>query len=122
MNSAFGCVCDELINISTFEGIAAGEDKNRGLQIGDIVDQATSFGSSEFGKIAQRLCAGATVNASQVASLRHFPDHDQRALVKVQLSVAAGRLRRQLASPLERLLHSTSTLYHSGFPALSRTK
>ncbi len=81
---AFACgVADQLENILALQRIAAREDEDRNVHVGDLVDQRLAFLVRQFVGVGNRLRGGAAVLAGQIAGLRDFPDGKKRRFVVI---------------------------------------
>jgi len=84
MDAFAGGVPDELEDVRALERIAAGEDEERNLKVGDLVDEVGGLVGGELAGVGQGLRGGAAVLTGEVAGLRGFPDGEERRAVVVE--------------------------------------
>src|SRR5437762_8512431 len=78
-----GRVLDEVENVRPLHWVAAGKDEHWHADGGHLVNKSVGLKGRKLQGVRARLRPGPAVYASQVASLRRLPDHDEGLLVKV---------------------------------------
>ena len=75
---------DQVKDIGTFEGVAAGEDEDGHLHGGDLIDQGFAFVRAELVGMRDGLGGSAAMLAGQITGLRDFPDGQKRSFIEIQ--------------------------------------
>ena len=81
---------DQLEDVGALQRVAAGEDEERNLELGDLVDEAGRLHGVELAGVRLRLRGGAAVLAGEVACLRGFPNREKRRAIVVELCHGLG--------------------------------
>jgi hypothetical protein len=78
---------DKIKDVRALQGIAAGKNEDRRLQVGDIANQFFCLHGCQFQRVASGLRIRAAVTAGKIAGLRGFPDHNQGAPVQIKTRI-----------------------------------
>ncbi len=82
VNAFFRRMLNELEDVWALERVAAGEDEERYLKLGNLIDEIAGLGSAELAGVSEGLGGGAAVLTGEIASLGGFPDGKKgRAIV-----------------------------------------
>ena len=94
LDALFGGIADQFEDVRALQRVAAGEDEDGHLHVGDLVDQALAFGGGQLVGVGDGLGGGAAMLAGQVAGLRDFPDGQERSFVEVQPAAGGNVVHR----------------------------
>ncbi len=95
LDALFGGIANQLIEIRALEGVAAGEDEDGNLHVGDLIDDGLALFSGELVGVRDGLSCGAAMFAGKITGLCDFPDGEERRFVEVQ-PAAGGNLMHGL--------------------------
>ena len=87
-------IADELEDVFALHGVAAGEDEDGNVHVGDLVDKRLAFSVGELVGMRDGLGGGAAVLAGQVTGLRDFPDGQEGGFVEVEPATCGNVVHR----------------------------
>ena len=94
LDALVGGVTDELEDVVALERVAAGEDEDGNVHLGDLVDERLAFFVRELVGVGNGLGGGAAMLAGQVAGLRDFPDGKKGRFVVVDPAAGGNVVHR----------------------------
>ena len=100
MHALAGGVADQVEEIFALQRVAAGEDEDGNVHLGDLVDERFAFFVGELVRMRNGLGGGAAVLAGQVTGLRDLPDGEEGRFVVVDPAAGGNVVHR---------LHETSS-------------
>ena len=99
MHAFVGGVANEFEDVFALHGVAAGEDEDGNVHVGDLVDEGFAFGVAELVGMGDGLGGGAAMFTGKVTGLSDFPDSEEGRFVEVQTAAGGNSVHR---------LHETS--------------
>ena len=94
LDAFVGGVADELEDVFALHGVAAGEDEDGDVHVGDLVDKGFAFSVGELVGMGDGLGGGAAVLAGKVTGLCDFPDGKEWSFVEIKPATCGNVMHR----------------------------
>ena len=87
-------IADQFEDVFPLQWIAASEDEDGDVHIGDLINKRLAFSVRQFVRMRDGLGGGAAVFAGQITGLRDFPDGKKGGFVKVEPAASGNIVHR----------------------------